>query len=531
MEYIKGSARDQITLYPSSLDEIIDANNTVRFIDEFVNTLDFENLGFDVGSLDGRHAYSPADLLKLYIYGYMNRIRSSRALEIECHRNIEVIWLLKNLKPDHNTIARFRQNNPKAIKRVFHQTVKVAKQFNLIGRLLIAGDSTKLRAQNSKKNNFNALKIERHLEYIDNKLADFEKEINDAEGKLSEERVAEIETNVEKHKKFKAKYKNIEQQLKEGKKDGVKQISTSDPDSRHQVIRNGITEVSYSLQTTVDEKNSIPIDYKLTNNNDTKAMGMMLRRAKTILQSNHFVALYDKGYHTGSEFKIANDLQVKTVVAIPGIGRASQAPDPNYNSEHFIYNKENDTYTCPENQILTTTGTLHKAWNYKFKQYRTSACPSCPALEKCTRAKTKKKLIQRSEHTEAIQINAKNVAENEKLYKKRQAIVEHPFGTIKRQWGFDHIMSKKGINRASADVGLIMIVYNLKRILNLVKMDNLMQLISLNYQLIISKIKDLKNIFVQFKPIEYKRSNLELFLVHLQISIKNYIFTKQLSLF
>ena len=398
MEYVKGNPREQITLYPSSLDEIINTNNTVRFIDGFVNTLDFEELGFNIGKKDGRNAYSPADLLKLYIYGYMNRIRSSRDLEIECHRNIEVIWLLNNLKPDHNTIARFRKNNPKAIKRVFHQTVKVAKQFNLIGGLLIAGNSTKLRAQNSKKNNFNELKIERHLEYIDNKLADFEKEVKDADGRLSEERAAEIEANAKKHKKFKTKYKNIEQQLKEGKKDGVKQISTSDPDSRHQVIRNGITEVSYSLQTTVDEKNNIPIDYKLTNNNDVKAMGMMLRRAKSILRSNQFIGIYNKGYHTGSEFSIANSLKIKTVVAIPSIGRPSQAPNPKYNSEHFICNKENDTYTCPENKILTTTGTQHKAHNYLFKQYRTSACLTCLVREQCTRAKTKKKLIQKSEH-------------------------------------------------------------------------------------------------------------------------------------
>jgi transposase len=531
MEYIKGNPREQITLYPSSLDEIIDANNTVRFIDGFVNTLNFEELGFEIGKNDGRNAYAPADLLKLYIYGYMNRIRSSRTLETECHRNIEVIWLLKNLKPDHNTIARFRKNNPKAIKRVFHKTVKIAQHFNLIGGLLIAGDSTKLRAQNSKKNNFNELKIERHLEYIDNKLADFEREVSDADGKLSDERVAEIKVNVDRHKKFKTKYKKIEQQLKDGKKEGLKQISTSDPDSRHQVIRNGITEVSYSLQTTVDEKNNIPIDYKLTNNNDVKAMGMMLRRAKTILRSNEFIGIYDKGYHTGSEFSIANSLKIKTVVAIPSIGRPSQAPNPTYNSEHFIYNKENDTYTCPENQTLTTTGTQHKAHNYLFKQYRTSACLTCQVREQCTRAKSKKKLIQRSEHTEVIALNAKNVAENEKLYKKRQAIVEHPFGTIKRQWGFDHIMTKKGINRASADVGLIMIVYNLKRIMNLVKVEELNQVIRDLIQLIGNKKRAIKLVLTIISLINVKRSTSQLFLIRIQITIQNSIFTNQLSSF
>jgi transposase len=163
MEYQQGQSRQQITLFTTCLDDMVPADNTVRFIDQFVEELDLEKMGLDSLAVQGRPPYNPADLLKLYIYGYMNRMRSSRILEKECHRNLEVIWLMKNLKPDHNTIARFRKTNCKAIRNVFRRSVEIARNFNLIGGELIAGDSTKLRAQNSKKNNYNHKKVQRHL--------------------------------------------------------------------------------------------------------------------------------------------------------------------------------------------------------------------------------------------------------------------------------------------------------------------------------------------------------------------------------
>ena len=174
MEYQQGQDREQLSLYATCLDDMIPGENSVRLIDQFVNLLDLSKMGFQTIATQGRPPYHPADLLKLFIYGYMNRMRSSRRLEKECHRNIEVIWLIKNLKPDHNTIARFRKENPKAIRKVFRQSVAIARNFNLIGATLIAGDSTKLRAQNSKKNNYNKKKIQRHLDYIDKKLEGIE---------------------------------------------------------------------------------------------------------------------------------------------------------------------------------------------------------------------------------------------------------------------------------------------------------------------------------------------------------------------
>lgn len=463
MEYQKGEARDQLSLYTTCLDDMVPEDNSVRLIDQFVGLLDMEKLGFAPMAAQGRPPYDPADLLKLYIYGYMNRMRSSRQLEKECQRNLEVIWLLKNLKPDHNTIARFRKANPGAIRRVFRKSVELARNFNLIGGELIAGDSTKLRAQNSKKNNYNKKKVRRHLEYIDKKLAEHNEALAEADGDEKQE----LQKEISHRKQQRKKYEKLEEQLEQDKSSENPQLSTSDPDSRHQIVRGSITEVSYTAQTSVDAKNKLFIDYKITNQNDKKAMGMMLRRAKSILRTNSFTALYDKGYHTGSELCTADQLGISTLVAIPAIGRASQAPDPGYNAENFIYDKKTDTYTCPEGQALTSNQTKYKARNYTFKQYKTKACKSCPVRSLCTTSRANGKIIQRTEYAENIESNAKRVAESRELYKRRQALVEHPFGTIKRQWGFDHIIMKKGIKPAAADFGLIALAYNLKRIFRL----------------------------------------------------------------
>jgi len=365
----------------------------VRIIDIFVDSFDVADMGFRNDFIEnGRPAYNPKDLLKLYIYGYLNRVRSSRELEKESKRNIEVMWLIKGLTPDHNTISNFRRDNPKAIKKVFRLTVTIAKNFNLIGGKLIAGDSTKLRAQNSKKNNFNEKKVKRHLSYIDEKLTQYEEKLSDADGdnrKL-------IESEIEKHEQRKQGYQNIQNQLN---KTGESQVSTSDPDSRHMITRNNITEVAYNVQTTVDAENNIPIDYKVTNTNDSKAMGGMLQRAKTILRSNNFTALYDKGYHTGSEFLTANNLGIDVLVAIPAV--AAQAPNPDYNVEKFIYNPVDDYYVCPQGNKLTTTGTWHLARTYQFKRYTTKKCLECTVKQECSKAKYGKG-IQRSEYQEYI---------------------------------------------------------------------------------------------------------------------------------
>lgn len=464
MKFIQGQNRTQTQLFPVSLEQSIDQDNEVRIIDLFVDSLSLQEYGFKMEFVEnGRPAYNPADLLKLFIYGYLNKIRSSRDLEKECHRNIEMIWLLKCLEPDHNTIANFRRDNHKAIKKVFRSTVQLAKHFELIGGKLIAGDSTKFRAQNSKKNNFNQKKIERHIAYIDNKLEEYNRNLANEDGDEKEK----IKLEIEKQNKRREHYIDIDNQLKQS---GEAQVSTSDPESRQMIIRNNITEVAYNVQTTVDEKHKLAIDYKVTDNNDSKAMGNMLQRAKSILRTNDFTALYDKGYHTGSEFKTANDLGIDVMVAIPTV--AAQAPNPEYNVENFTYYDDGDYYICPQGNTLTTNGRWHKDNTFNFKRYTTKACKTCPVKDQCTKAKYGK-AIQRSEYQEYVDRNKERIEQNKSCYHKRQAIVEHPYGTIKRQWGFYYIMSKKGKQRASADVGLMFIAYNLRRIINIIGKNEL----------------------------------------------------------
>ena len=483
MKFIQGQNRQQTYLFPVSLNDAVDPENEVRLIDVFVDSLKLEEYGFKSDYIEnGRPAYHPADLLKLYIYGYLNRVRSSRSLEKECKRNIEAMWLLKNLQPDHNTISNFRRDNPKAIKKVFRETVKIAQYFNLIGGTLVAGDSTKLRAQNSKKNNFNQKKIDRHLEYIENKLAEYNKTLAESDG----DEKKKIEQKIEKQKQRKSNYKDLEVQLKES---GQAQISTSDPESRQMITRNNITEVAYNVQTSVDDKHYLPFDFDVTNTNDAKAMGNMLQRAENILETNNFTALYDKGYHTGSEFKKADDWGIDVMVAIPKV--AANAPNPQYNVENFIFDKTNDCYTCPQGEKLNTNGRWHNAETYRFKRYTTPACKTCPAKPECSKAICGK-AIQRSEFQELVDNNKKRINENKELYRKRQQIVEHPYGTIKRQWGFNYILTKKGINRASADVGFIMTVYNFRRIINIIGLKRLKEYLKTVVSFFLEKMDRLK---------------------------------------
>lgn len=257
-------------------------------------------------------------------------------------------------------------------------------------------------------------------------------------------------------------------------KRGEVQISTSDPDSRQLITRNHITEVAYNIQTTVDAKHNIPIDFKVTNQNDSKAMGAMVRRTKTILGKSDFILLYDKGYHTGTEFDYAHKQGVTVMVAVPEV--APHAPDLAFDVANFKYDKTLDLYVCPAAQQLTTNG----RWYFKkygkttnrMKHYKTKACLAYNLFERCTKNKAGR-VIERTEHAQLIEANKIRTVENKEIYRRRQAIVEHPYGIIKRQWGFYYIMTKKIIKHASADVGLIFTAFNLRRIFNLIDKNTL----------------------------------------------------------
>jgi len=491
MKYIQGSDRKQTTIFPISMDMAIDEDNEVRIIDFFVDCLDIQQMGFSVDyGENGRPAYHPKDLLKLYLYGYMNSIRSSRKLEKETNRNIEVMWLIKGLSPDHNTISNFRRDNPKAIKKVFRSTVQLSKNFDLIGGKLIAGDGSKFRAQNSKKNNYNQKKIDRHIKYIDEKLQAYSEALSEADGDSAKQ----IEEKISKHKQHKQKYQSLESQLKES---GEKQISTSDPDSRQLIIRGVITEVCYNVQSTVDAENKLLIDYEVTNQNDKKAMTSMVENAIEIVGNNEFDAVFDKGYHTAEQLHNCHELGIETHVAIPS--PASNAPNKKYNVSEFVYNYQDDTYCCPAGEILKSNGNWYQKNSYRVKQYKTNKCKGCQLRDQCTRSKSQR-LIERHEFAAALQKNREALLNNPEIYKQRQAIVEHPFGTMKRQWGFDHIMTKKTKERASSDVGLIFTAYNLRRLISIIGISNLGNYLKEVLQILFTFLSALRLNINDFKP-------------------------------
>lgn len=498
MQYVKGTDRTQAVLFPQSLDEIIAPDNEVRIIDLFVESIDLSQFSFHLKlSQEGRPPYHPKDLLKLYVYGYLNSIRSSRSLEKECKRNIELMWLLHQLVPDHNTISNFRKDNAKAIRKVFRHTVSIAKQFDLIGGRLIAGDSTKLRAQNSKKNNFNESKIVQHLQYIEKKLDEYNQALEAAD----EENKQIIQEQIEKQNSRKEKYLDLSNQLISTEET---QVSTSDPDSRQMITRNSITEVAYNVQTTVDAKNNLTLDFKVTNENDSKAMGPMLRRAKKILGSANFTALYDKGYHTGSELKTGFEMGVELMVAMPGV--ASFAPDERYNFDKFIYNETKDTYNCPEGNTLVTNGNWYQKskqrYIYYVKHYKTNACKTCPALSLCTKNKNGR-LIERSEYQPYMERNKQNIEKDPLTYKKRQAIIEHTYGIIKRQWGFYFISTKKGIRHASADVGMMFTALNLRRLITIIDKNVFKKFLTELASLFFGKNSFVKTILISLRQLYF----------------------------
>lgn len=474
MKYLTGKDRSQIPLFVGCLEETIESDNEVRLIDAFVNALPLANFGFKLDHIEnGRPAYHPADLLKLYLYGYLNRVRSSRWLEKECRRNLEVRWLLKGLVPDHNTLANFRKDNPEAIRKVFRATVELGKRFDLIGGKLLAGDSTKMRAQNSKKNNFNAKKLTEKLEYIDKKLAEYNQELAREDGDQATSPKAEATKKaIATQLKRREQYESMQQTLAQG--DEV-QISTSDPDSRQLITRNHITEVGYNIQTTVDDKHYLTLDYLTTNENDSKAMGEMVERAVEIVGHNQFIGLYDKGFHTGTELKHAADLNVEVLVAIPAV--SSHAPDTAFDLSKFSYNAKDDYYLCPIRQPMFTNGKWYNKANGKttvrVKHYKTDKCHICLMASRCTSNQSGQRVIERSEYAPYYEANAKRMATKEHLYKRRQAIVEHTYGILKRQWGFYYISTKKTIQHAAADVGLMFTALNLRRIMNIIPQNEL----------------------------------------------------------
>jgi transposase len=483
MPIINGFDRYQITF--SSLEDSIAKDNEVRFIDAFVEKLDLNQLG--VQSLTqiekqkaGRASFSDALFLKLYLYAYLNGLRSSRRLELEAGRNIELQWLLQGLCPNYHSIADFRKLNATALKNLFKLFVLFLKEAGLVGGKIMAVDGTKIRGNNSKKNNYNPKKIERHLAYIEEKTQQYlqQLESNDQEEDQANLSITEVQAKLEKLKTHKIKYEQIQEQLTASDEP---QVSTTDPDARALLVRGVVVEVGYNVQAAVDAQHSLVIGTHTINRNDKNALFNISKEAKENLeQAAAIIVIADKGYHTGKELQACQDAGIDTIVARQELVNSNEkGTQPAYMVQHFVYHKTEDTYTCPAGQTLHTTGKLHskkrdRDISYSFKKYRTSACNTCPVKHLCTGRHDGRREIERSEYADAVAYNKANYEANGQLYRKRQEINEHIFGTIKRQWNL-YYTNLRGLEKVNGELALIMTVYNMKRARNILGFEPLME--------------------------------------------------------
>lgn len=475
MQHIQGISRHQLQL--SSLDDKITANNPVRFIDAFVNIIDLEKIGFQPQVLkqEGRPSFSKEVFLKLYLYGYLNGVRSSRRLEKECFRNIEVQWLLEDICPNYHSISDFRKDNPQALKQLFKLFVSFLKDAELIAGETIAIDGTKSRAHNSKKANYNQKKIDKHKDYIEAKSQEYLDQLEQNDMQENPISIKNIQQKIERLKQNKIKYELLEEQLKTS---GEPQISTTDADARALLVQGQIVEVSFNIQAAVDSKHNLVVATHTINRNDKNALSAIAKEAKENIAAQYLTVLVDKGYHNGRELDTCKQNNITTIVAVPDQGKSNEnGTQAEYLVSQFRYNKETNTYTCPEGQTLTTTGRWHNKTGrteesgYLFQKYRTPACKTCPVKAQCTSRKGGRE-IDRSQYAEAVEENHQRYKDNAQLYRKRQEINEHIFGTIKRKWGYNYT-DLIGLEKVNGEHSLIMLVYNIKRSINILGVPDL----------------------------------------------------------
>ena len=516
MKFIEGMHRHQT--YFATLDDQVSVDNPVRLTDAFIDKLELAKLGFanTVHKSEGRPPYQAAVLLKLYLYGYVNKIRSSRKLERECTRNIELQWLLKQLQPNYHTIADFRKLHSKALQNLFLLYVHFLSDAGLLSKNTIAIDGSKFKAVNSKKNNYNQNKIDKHRRFIEEKTSRYLQQLDELDAQentqvddiiVKKEKIAE---GLQKLKERSIKYDDIQQKL-DATSD--RQVSTTDTDSRSILVVKSIVEVAYNVQNAVDDKHNLIVHTEATNTNDGKALQQAATQAKQNLdlkEDDLLTVLADKGYHTGGELQGCQQQNMITHVAYkeqPSVKHIATE----FLSENFEYDKQSDSYTCPAGATLTSLGTWHNKkgeaneTSYRFKTYRTDACKICPLKNQCT--KLPKRIIHRSEYQDAVDINNNNIKTNPHYYKRRQAIVEHPFGTIKRHLGYTHTLLK-GLQKVNGEFNLIMFCYNFIRTKNILGFDKMMEAIynwQPDYNKIVCALKSgLINMgYKQNKPIHF----------------------------
>jgi len=492
--YINGISREQLYLFENKLDDMISEDNPVRFIDAYVDKLDlikpgFRNPGTDGGK--GRPPYNPATMLKIYIYGYLNRIRSSRKLESECKRNTELIWLTCRLAPDFKTIADFRKDNRNGIKRIFREFLKLCSKLDLLSFRCAAVDGTKERAQNHLDNVYRRETIDqigiKIQERIDRYLEDLE--LNDRAEEAEYDFLSKnLKEKISKLKKKEDKIDIIKQMFAENPDPGI--YFAGDNDSRYMKDNNRIN-AGYNCQTAVDEKNNLIIAHDVTNDsNDQHQINSMINKVNEAKEEpgieNQTIVAADAGYFEEREIvEAVKDERFDLYISHPRDSQAQKTkvkerddkiPAKGFRKDDFIYDKEKDLFVCPAGKILIKEGNGYidkRTGTRKFK-YSCRDCEECEHRIKCTTDKSGRSINVTEFFSEITEFREKcNSDPGKKLLTKRKEIAEHPFGTIKHHWGYRGFM-QKGKDKVSAEFSFIAFIYNLKRVLNIVEFDKLM---------------------------------------------------------
>jgi transposase len=471
--FIESDDRRQGTLFPEYLEDFVAENNPVRVVDVFVEHLELGKLGFNGAepAITGRRSYHPSALLKLYIYGYLNRIQSSRRLEKETQRNVELMWLLGRLTPDFKTIARFRKDNGKAIRKACSQFVLLCRQLNLFSEAMVAIDGSKFKAVNNRDRNYTANKIKRRREQIETSIDRYLAALETAdlqEPDIAEAKTARLQEKLVKLKQQMEQLDSIEAQLQETPD---KQISLTDPDARAMATSGrGSGMVGYNVQVAVDTKHHLIVAHEVTNvGHDRHQLTNMAAQAKDAMAVTELNVVAGRGYFSSQE--ILDCQQAGIVPTLPKPATSGAKANGRFGREHFVYHPGHNEYSCPAGERLK--------WRYsrierdmKLHRYWSSSCQQCALKAKCTPDKSRK--IARWEHEDVLEAMQKRLDLAPESMRIRRETVEHPFGTLKSWMGYTHFLTKT-LDRVSTEMSLHVLAYNLKRVIKILGMPTLME--------------------------------------------------------
>lgn len=475
MSYLRGPDRSQVQLLPPCLDDYVKAESAVRFIDPWCEGLDFKALGFTAAETasTGRPPYHPADLTKLYVYGYLYRIRSSRRLEAEAGRNLELMWLLRGLCPDFKTIADFRKNNAGALKGLFKQFNLLCRKLGLFGAELVAIDGSKFKAVNNPRRHYTQEQLQEMLRQIDRRVEEYLKELEqrdvEAEGAGGSSTRQQLQDKIA---QLQGRQQSYEELVSEMEKAGQNEVSLTDPDSR------GMKKVGvgYNVQAAVDAKNHLIVEQEVVQAAcDRNQLAPMAAAAKAELQVEQLKVVADAGYHEADQLEQCEQNGIETFV--PDTGKSSgQSRNGKevFPKEDFGYDAALDQYRCPAGQMLKAGHVSASKGKDRVIYYNRSACRQCPLKEHCTTGLYR--AIYRRTNEAVVDRQAARLAEHPQIMKQRKAIVEHVFGTL-RDWGHDRFLMR-GLKKIRAEFSLSALAYNLRRVLNLFSVSELIQKVS-----------------------------------------------------